>query len=137
MRGAVPALAVGDDFAIGRHACASVHDPQLVRALERAVRREVVRPLEMNRSRHRAASRGPDSRAAVLAIAPRIEYLGIWTVEPIGHVAPPGEDLLVAPAGPAGRRRLRRVLREGLPFADPGIETPVEDACVGMPEIFE
>src|SRR5687768_8877330 len=134
---AITALAVGHDLALGADAGPHVHLLQLIGGLERAVGCEVVRPLEMNGPGDSAAARGSYCRAAIFAVAARIDDDRVLTTEAIVHVAPARENRFVARAGPVGRLRLGRQLCDRQAFSTPRVEAAIEQARVRMAEKFE
>src|SRR5687768_10806098 len=137
MRGAITALAVGHDLALGTDAGPLVHRLQLIGSLEGAVGCEVVRPFEMDGPGDGAAARGSHRCAAILAIAARIEDDRVFTTEAIVDVAPARENGVVARAGPVGRLRLYGLLCDRQAFFPPRVEPAIEQACVWMAEKFE
>src|SRR4051794_37223355 len=62
MRGAITALAIGDDFLVGRDAGLLIHRRELLGGLERPVFTEVVGPLDMHRAGNAAAALRADHR---------------------------------------------------------------------------
>src|SRR5215208_3964830 len=73
VRGTVPALAVGDHLPVGRHAGRLIDGAQVAGALERALRRNVVRPLHVNGAGHRTAPGSAYGRAVIFPIGARVE----------------------------------------------------------------
>ena len=137
MGGAVAALAVGDDFLVGRDAGGFVHGAQLVGRLERAVGAEVAGPLDVHGAGDRAAALGAHGRAVVLAVAARVEDHDVRAAEPLLDVAPGRDRLLLRHAGPAALGRRRGLARHRQARADPGAEAAVEDLHARMAEVFE
>ncbi len=138
MGGAVAALAVRQHFAVGRDARALVHLPQFGRRLEGAVRAEVPRPFDVDGAGYRAAALRADGRAAVLAVASRVEDHRIprcrWPIFTSRQVAIVCE---LARAGPVARRRRRSITRNRQSGPAPGAESAVEQPHRRMAEILE
>ena len=139
VRGAVAALAVRHDLAVRRHAGLLVHRAQLGGRLERAVGPEVARPFEVHRAGNRAAARRAHGRAAVLAVAARVEDARVagWPRRVV-HVLP-GRDALRASACPVHvvrRRRAPRATAED-PRASTRRTPPSSTRTCGMAEVLE
>ena len=137
MRGAVAALAVGDDFLVGRDAGGFVHRAQLVGGFERAVGAEVAAPLDVHGAGNRAAAFGAHHRAVVFAVAARVEDHDAGLAEPRLDVAPGGNRVLLRRAGPGALGRRRGVAGHRQSRAHPGAEAAVEDLHARMAEVFE
>src|SRR3954453_20774734 len=101
--GAVAALAVGDDFLVGRDAGRLVPRTELVGRFELAVGGEVARPLDVNRTRDGAAAPGADGGAAVLPVGPCVDDRGAGIAETRLDVAPRCERAGLRRAGPRAR----------------------------------
>src|SRR5258708_24507751 len=137
MGGAIAALAIRDAFLVGHDARLLVHRTKLRLWLERAVGGQVTRPLDVHGAGDGASALRPDDRAVVFAVAAGIEDHDVGTAEPVFHVTPCCDRLLLRYAGPAALGRRRCLACHGQPGACPGTEAAVENLHARMPEVFE
>ena len=91
----------------------------------------------MDGARDRAASRCADVRAAILAVASRVENDRIRLAESIAHVTPSGQNPLIARAGPIGGPRRLGFLRHRQTSFHPRLVTAVKNAAVRVTEKLE
>src|SRR5688572_24243480 len=112
MRGAVPALAVGDDVAIGRNASPRVHLPELVGGLVATVGRQVLFPFEMHGARDGSAALRSHRLAVILRVASGINDRRGRPAKLCGDVLPARHLRWIGRAMPIARDRRSDIGRQ-------------------------
>src|SRR5207245_11618785 len=123
LRGAIAALAVGDDLALGRDARLRVHRAQLADGTVAAVAGEIARPLDVDGPGNRTAARGADELASVLGAGADVDDRHVGTIDRSEDVLDGGEPLRMALDGELRGRGLDGVARER-----PALVAPAPDA---------
>ncbi len=137
MGGAVAALTIRNDLAVGCHARVRIHLLQLVGRLELALRGQISGPFDVDGVWNRAAALGANGGAAVLAVAPGIDDHRIRPRDRISNLAPRRQCMRFAPARPLACRRWSGVARDWQPGPRPRPKPAIEHAGRRVAEVLE